>query len=88
MENYLKNMYKLLKMLNWLIKFKKEKKDFELAADFHALFQPEGDERDKAVGAAKMKAEEAVTKQVIMKKLLKEYVRGTKRKENLSDTNS
>jgi hypothetical protein len=55
-------MYSKLKAIYWIVKFYKEKKDFEAAADFYKVYSPEGDERDKNVGASLMSAEQAVNK--------------------------
>lgn len=64
-------MYRFFKIIYWLVRFKKEKRDFELAAEFHKAFQPEGDERDKAVGSSLMSAEKAQEKYEAAKSLFK-----------------
>ena len=63
-------MYKLFKLVKWWLMFKKEKRDFEIAAEFHKVFQEDETERDKAVGASLMSAETAQRKAEMVKKML------------------
>lgn len=55
-------MYRIIKAIYWIIKFKKEKRDFELAAEFYKKYIPEGEQQDKNVGASMMSAEQAQEK--------------------------
>mgnify|MGYP001442418012 CR=1 FL=1 len=55
-------MYKFIKAIIWIIRFKKEKLDFECAAEFYRVHLPDGEEKDKNVGASLMSAEQAQDK--------------------------
>ncbi len=55
-------MYNFIKSLYLIVKFKKEKKDFEFAAKFYEKYLPDGEEKDKNVGASLMSAEQAQDK--------------------------
>jgi hypothetical protein len=55
-------MYNFIKSLYLIVKFKKEKKDFEFAAKWYSKYLPEGEDRDKNVGASLMSAEQSQSK--------------------------
>lgn len=55
-------MYNKLKSLYLLLRFKKEKKDFEFAAKFYEKYLLDGEEKDKNIGASLMSAEQSQNK--------------------------
>jgi hypothetical protein len=55
-------MYSRLKAIYWIVRFKKEKKDFEAAAKFYEQYMSAGEEKDKAIGASLMSAEQSQDK--------------------------
>mgnify|MGYP001233848865 CR=1 FL=1 len=65
-------MYKLYKLISWIVRFKKEKRDFELASEFYKAYMPDGEEKDKNIGASLMSAEQSQGKYEATVKLLKE----------------
>lgn len=66
-------MYKIYKMIKWIVQSKMSEKNNYLVAELQGHYF-EGDEKDKAVGNALMLAEKEVEKQKIIKQMLKDYV--------------
>lgn len=55
-------MYKIFKCVCWIVRFKKEKRDFEMAAEFYRKYMTAGEEQDKNIGASLMSAEQSQEK--------------------------